>query len=83
MKMIGLTVTTSITRPTGYEHEWLPAFKHATGPQNVPADASEVDIIGLFLNDNHFNMLVTETNRYAQQFLHSNPVLSPHARAKK
>ena len=47
-----------------------------------PADAGVEYFIGLFLPHAVFELLVRETNRYAEQYIASNPDLPPHARAK-
>ena len=75
------TVTRNV--PSGYEHEWLRQFDRTqVGPQHIPEDASESDIIRLLLNDDFFELCVTETNRYANNYIATHE-LSQHSRAKK
>ena len=52
-----------------------------SGPRDIAPNPTELDIIRLFLTDELLELLVKETNRYAEQFLQSNSVTSPFARA--
>ena len=50
---------------------------------NPPDGAGPEYYINLFLEDNFFDLLVVETNRYAQQCIASQPNLPPSARARQ
>ena len=48
--------------------EWLPVFTRASGPHgDIPIDGSPVNIIRLFLTDELLDVVVQETNRYAEE----------------
>lgn len=53
------------------------------GPKHAPPPDSEpIAYFNLFFTIGFLNVIVTETNRYAQQYLHTHTNLSPGARAK-
>ena len=51
--------------PTGYDHEWLGDFIEESGPIGVDDDATAGQLFDLFFSEEVLDMLVTETNRYA------------------
>ena len=53
--------------PSGYSHEWLMHFSEQVGAANIPDEFTEVDLFRLFITDDIINLLVVETNRYAEQ----------------
>lgn len=60
-----------------------PTYLETPGPKHAPpSDANPIQYFLLFFTMPLLNLIVTETNRYANQFLASQNQLSPHARAK-
>ena len=49
------------------------------GTENSPNADSALDFLSLFHNDDFWNLLTVETNRYAHQFLASHEI-KPHSR---
>ena len=47
----------------------------------LPNEATAGDFLSLFLTNDFFNRLVTQTNLYAAQFRRNNPNLTANARA--
>ncbi|XP_067661397.1 piggyBac transposable element-derived protein 4-like [Haliotis asinina] len=65
------------------ETPWLQDFVDRSGPRNTGENLSEYDAFSLFFNDEVFDLLVTETNRYAAQFIAEKmDTLKVHSRAK-
>ena len=62
----------------------IPAFTAKSGPTTVPPpNASPLYFLKLFFTATFWQLLVTETNRYAQQYLQKNKdSLPPQARAR-
>lgn len=59
-------------------------YQELQGPKHKPPPTSApISYFLLFCTTTFLNLIVTETNRYAQQFLQTNPNLPPSARAKK
>ena len=50
-----------------YDHEWLRSFVEPCGPMNMPGELDEVELFSKFFNDAVIELMVTETNRYADQ----------------
>ena len=72
------------TVPSGYDHTWLMDNNpNESGPKHLSETPTELDIMRLFLGDEFLDPLATETNRYAEQYLQSNTVTSPYARANR
>ena len=69
---------------TAHGHAWLMDYNTSeSGPRNIAPNPTELDTIRFFLIDELLELLVKETNRYAEQFLQSNSVASPFAKANK
>jgi len=67
-----------------YRHtEWLGNFIQPTGPKPDLALLGEYQIFESLIDEPVIELLVTETNRYAQQYLATHPNLTPGSRAKK
>lgn len=67
-----------------YRHsEWLGDFVQQTGPRQDLALLDEYQVFSSLVNDQVIDLLVLETNRYAQQYLDAHPNLPPCSRAKK
>ena len=58
---------------------WLPVFSDSNAGFQGDLDletASPIDVMDLFLTSDFWNVLVTETNRYAEQYLNTNKLPS-------
>lgn len=67
-----------------YFHPWLLDFAHENGPHMWQGGTfSEFDVFSKLINDQVINLFVTETNRYAGQYLALHPNLPTHALARK
>ena len=64
---------------TGYKQPWLKDYHATPGPMNIPDGATELTIWKLFFTDEVIQLLVDETNRYAQQYIDSHPNLSDNS----
>ena len=53
--------------PDGYSHEWLIDFADLAGPSHVDQSITQSDLFRLFITNETFDLLVVETNRYAEQ----------------
>ncbi|KAM4544857.1 piggyBac transposable element-derived protein 4-like [Odontesthes bonariensis] len=74
-----------VTNNNDAYQNWISPFEQQigyTGDKDLTNSDSALDFLSLFLNDEFWNLLVTETNRYAQQFLASHQ-LKPHSRFHK
>ena len=49
----------------------------------LPDDLAPLDFLGLFLDEEFYEYLTTQTNLYAAQYLQTNPNLPPHSRFQK
>lgn len=59
------------------------SFFEVPGPKNAPAsDAKPIEYFNKFFSNSLFTTMVTETNRYAEQFLNSGKKLKRRSRAK-
>ncbi|XP_017795067.1 PREDICTED: piggyBac transposable element-derived protein 4-like [Habropoda laboriosa] len=59
-------------------------FTEVPGPQHPPdPEAKPIEYFSIFFSFSLLSTMVTETNRYAHQFLSSNNTLKRHSRAKK
>jgi len=54
-----------------YDSEWLRNFVTETGPVGFDEDSTPYDIFSRFFDDEVIDVLVTETNRYYEQFINS------------
>ena len=59
--------------PDAYSHPWLIEFSEVAGPVNLPESMSQVDYFFLFFTDEVIDLLVNETNRYAEQVRKNTP----------
>ena len=64
-------------------HE-TPQFSQNPGRRpHIPDNATPLQYFNLFVNDNDFDEMATETNRYASQYLNANQNLKQHSRFRK
>ena len=76
------------TKQRDLERKWLeedhepvvPEFTANAGPQvDIPDNPSVLDYFHIFITDEFYNLLVEQTNLYAEQYIAANPVLKTHS----
>ena len=61
----------------------IPDFTATPGIKvELPEDASAGDFLNIFFTDEFYDLLVTQTNLYASQYLRNNPNLPAHSQAR-
>jgi len=61
----------------------IPDFTATPGIKvELPEDASAGDFLNIFFTDEFYDLLVTQTNLYASQYLGNNPNLPAHSQAR-
>lgn len=65
-------------------HTEIPQFTENPGRNpDVSENATPLDYFNLFVNDNDFEQMASETNRYASQYFAKNPLLGRNSRFRK
>ena len=69
-------------KPADHEPN-IPDFTATPGIQvELPDEPSEVDFVNLFFTNDVFDLLVTQTNLYASQYISNHPNLFAHSQAR-
>ena len=64
------------------EAKWKPADQEPSIPDFTATPGIEVDFVNLFFTNDVFDLLVTQTNLYASQYISNHPNLSAHSQAR-
>jgi len=82
---VGVNMPVNINLGTAMSHEWLGDFSHISGHKLGNAELNEIQVFQHIFTADVMELLVTETNRYAEQYfiLHPKETLPPYSLARK